>query len=157
MMRAEGRRRWQHDWLSEEWRWGYGQGAAHDAAKELRTQLVTIEARKTWLKELKHVPWDEVQLCLALRIQRSMNRRHIPYCGGTAEILTGMAQGKFGSGNAPDDGLVSALKNADLPTVEHKSNYASVENEVFRAVDGDDARTALVKVLLALRFIDDGL
>jgi len=143
-----------HDWLSADWRWGYGVGAAHDAAAELRARLCTPEARAAWLAD--PAPWDEALLALALKIQRAGNRRRIDRGVGFGAVLDELAAGAYGSGAAPDPGLVSALEEANAGAAP-PAGRDGVLLSGGAAARGDRARDALLGSLLALGFVDDGL
>lgn len=147
-----------HDWLSADWRWGYGVGAAHDAAAELRARLRSRAARAEWAGRFAREdgpPWDEALLALALKIQRAGNYRRIDWNAGFGAVLNDQAAGSFGSGSQPDAGLVAALEEALVAAGANAP--AGGQDAALAAVPGDRARDALLKSLNALDFIDDGL
>ena len=90
--------------------------------------------------------WGELQLCLALRIQRSVNLRRL---GGKAfgPVLDAMARGDFGSGSSPTPELTQALR---ICLKSMGDVGGSIDSEA------DDTET-LLQALLALDFLQDGL
>ena len=139
---ASGTRR-PHDWTSRDWNWGYAVGAAHDAAFDLRNRLRTRKEREAWLADLP--PWDEAQLCLALRIQRSCNTRRDPANFG--QVLDSLAAGDFGSATEPNAALVAALAQ----------RLEGCGDDPLSSQYEDEAQATLVKSLLALGFVEEGL
>ena len=145
-----------YDWSdTDHWRWGYGIGAAHDAAAELRQRLRSAEARERWIRD-EEVAWDEMLLALALKIQRASNRRRIDRARGFNAVLSDMAAGVYGSCSEPNARLVMSLQKCltatDAPQMQGKD--ALLRDAVL---SGDEARDTLCTSLLALRFVDDGL
>mmetsp|Transcript_1376 Transcript_1376/g.2359 ORF Transcript_1376/g.2359 Transcript_1376/m.2359 type:complete len:189 (-) Transcript_1376:66-632(-) len=151
--RGRGGGRPPHDWLSSRWRWGYAVGEAHDAAAELRQRLGRKEARETWVNQLLDkedvVPWDEALLALALRIQRSVNTGQLGRGQELAQVLDNMAGGKYGSGAEPNEDLCQALEKG---VKELASGEALVSG-----FQGDKDRATLLKALLSMNFVKDGL
>ena len=153
--RGRGGGRPPHDWLSSRWRWGYAVGEAHDAAAELRRRLGRKEARETWVNQLLDidkedaVPWDEALLALALRIQRSVNTGQLGREQELAQVLDNMAGGKYGSGAEPNEDLCQALEKG---VKELASDEALVSG-----FQGDKDRATLLKALLSMNFVKDGL
>ena len=147
-----------HDWLSADWRWGNGVGAAHDAAAELRARLRSPAARAEWAGRFARddgPPWDEALLALALKIQRAGNYRRIDRNAGFGAVLNDQAAGSFGSGSQPDPGLIAALEEA-LVAAGADASWVG-QDAALAAVPGDPARDTLLKSLMALDFIVDGL
>lgn len=144
-----------YDWSdTDQWRWGYGIGGAHDAAAELRGKLRTKEQRTMWIQN-RDLPWDELLLALALKIQRASNRRRIDRSTGFNAVLSAMAAGTFGSCTAPDTALVNALQACltdGAPQMD--GTDATLKDTVLC---NDKARDTLYRSLLVLSFVDDGL
>ena len=135
-------RRTPHDWRSPDWNWGYARGTAHDAAFELRRKLSKREARENWIRSVDTMEWDEGLLCLALRIQRSVNYGRDSRNFG--EVLDALAAGTYGSATSAEPELLAALRG--------KLGEADGLDR-----EGEDGRDVLVACLQTLGFVDDGL
>lgn len=137
----------------------YGIGAAHDAAQPLRARLRRASDRERWLCD-GGVPFDEMLLALALRIQRSANRGCIERSAGFDAVLRDMARGAYGPCSRPAPALTSALEaclRAGPAHDDETATAAATAGIAERALRGDLAFDAVVNSLLLLRFIDDGL
>ena len=133
-----------YNWLDPRWNWGYAVGTAHDAAFELRNRLRTQSQRENFISNAsddEKLPWDELQLCLALRIQRSVNFGRDPANFG--QVLDDMARGEFGEGTQPNGKLIEALR--------------SRLDQLDGAVEAEDDRATAVQTLITLGFLQDGL
>eukprot|EP00965_Chrysotila_dentata_P150025 4955155-Pleurochrysis_carterae.AAC.2 len=125
-------------WSSPDWRWGYANGAAHDAAATLRNKLRTNSAREEFLKDARSgsASLEELKLALALKWQRA---RNFGYDEDDWEAaMEDMAACKFEGPNGKE-ALAAALK-ARLP----ESSDESVDQLAVRSLE-------------ALQFVDRGL
>ena len=64
-------------WSDPDWKWGWGNGAAHDEAARVRAKLSTAPSRESFLFEVFAGVADveDVKMALALKCQRARNRR----------------------------------------------------------------------------------
>jgi len=66
-------------WSSPDWRWGYGNGAAHDVAMRVRASLSSPASRSAFMEALRSSDppsleeTEEVKMVLALAWQRARN------------------------------------------------------------------------------------
>ena len=78
-------------WGTAQWNWGYAQGAAHDAAAELRSALSTEDARREYLIALRNGRISEAsaKLCFALTCQRSGSALPLPFNNAYSSLVRG--------------------------------------------------------------------
>merc|ERR1719271_10481 len=78
-------------WGTAAWNWGYAQGAAHDAAAELRSALSTEDARRDYLIALRNGRITEAssKLCFALTCQRSRTGLPAPFNDAYSALVRG--------------------------------------------------------------------
>ena len=78
-------------WGTAQWNWGYAQGAAHDAAAELRSALSTEDARRDYLIALRtgRVSEASAKLCFALTCQRSGSALPAPFNDAYSALVRG--------------------------------------------------------------------
>mmetsp|Transcript_16977 Transcript_16977/g.28315 ORF Transcript_16977/g.28315 Transcript_16977/m.28315 type:complete len:157 (+) Transcript_16977:149-619(+) len=62
-------------WADPDWKWGFAQGAAHDAAKKVRAALSSQDARQAFLFNVfaGQADIEEVKMVLALKAQHARN------------------------------------------------------------------------------------
>ena len=85
-------------WGTAAWNWGYAQGAAHDAAAELRSALSTEDARREYLIALRNGRISEAsaKLCFALTCQRTRTGLPAPFNDAYSALVRGEYENEAG-------------------------------------------------------------
>ena len=97
-------------WSDPDWKWGWGNGAAHDEAARMRAKLSTAPSRESFLFEVFAGVADveDVKMALALKCQRARNRRYDDN-GRWEALMDEMADCRF-EGDGGQDALCAALR-----------------------------------------------
>mmetsp|Transcript_28986 Transcript_28986/g.69162 ORF Transcript_28986/g.69162 Transcript_28986/m.69162 type:complete len:226 (+) Transcript_28986:3-680(+) len=153
--RSSGTARIAMGWADPDWKWGYGNGKAHNAAYDLRRGLSSESSRSKWMETLlsdEKLGWDDVKLCLALKWQRAAREGRDGGRGGFGDVMEMMRKCKYEGSDANDDRLVQDMSSrlAMLP---------GAESSVASGLPGREGqrRTVAARVLDRMDFVRIGL
>lgn len=151
-------------WTSPEWRWGYGKGTGHDAAKICREQYASSQSRTELVQTLiaadsTEPNFEEVKLVLALAWQRGRSNGSDGGRGGYGEVLATMAKAqRYEVGNECDKLLVQDMQQRFTllnPSDEEVKLMETAVESIDSNVDFARRRCAGL-VLSSMGFVNDG-
>eukprot|EP00242_Pyramimonas_sp_CCMP2087_P009927 CAMPEP_0198201992 /NCGR_PEP_ID=MMETSP1445-20131203/5038_1 /TAXON_ID=36898 /ORGANISM="Pyramimonas sp., Strain CCMP2087" /LENGTH=171 /DNA_ID=CAMNT_0043872685 /DNA_START=318 /DNA_END=833 /DNA_ORIENTATION=- len=161
------------EWASPTWNWGSARGDAHDEALKIRTKLNAPQSRSTWLEQMvttdSLVSWSEVKLVLALKWQRAAHARRDGGEAGYGYVMEQLRRAKYEGSVEADKKFVSDMEER-LAVIVADADRSKLR-EFVEPMDGGqwmDAvkresptgyhrRSVAAQVLVALKFVDDGL
>jgi hypothetical protein len=139
-------------WGSPAWKWGRGDGAAHEVAKRVRADFAKRHRRSSFLAWAKcgTVEVADLKMVLALSCQRARNMRYDDADGRWEALMDEMADAKY----VAHDGLI------DLPALA-----AAVNDRLDEPLSFEDADCGLeeypgavvARALVHLDFVNRGL
>ena len=134
-------------WGSDEWKWGYADGEAHNVAMRVRDELDRPHRRATMLSyaRMGAVDFFDLKMALALKCQRARNLGYDDPDGRWEGLMEEMAAAKF-----EDKGMIDQLKLAQ-----------ACNERLPKAVDAasteENPAMAVAAALDHLGFVEKGL